>query len=296
MLFGYLYAIAASLFFAVYIVPKKLTKQKPLLYSFFMGIGFLFGSIILYLTSFFTLNHFGTFINKNLVYSALAGVLWAFGSIFLLSSIDKIGLTRSNQWKNLQGPIGVILSLIVLSEFIHTNALFAVLAGVSIFISALFLNVKHSDGNKIDPKGVSLAVLSALMFGIVTVLNKFVTDNSGVYAQLVVWSFFTFATIAIYILSKNNLRAEFRLTTKKDASLGFVGGLLYSAAGFSMLKSYSYIPASISFTIIQLNFLWVLIIGIVFFKEIDYKKNIWRISGGIIFAAIGIIFLLYAKK
>jgi Putative glucose uptake permease len=296
MSIGYLYATIASLFFAFYIVPKKLTKQKPILYSFFMSIGFLFGSIILYLISALAGNHLETFANANLFYSVLAGILWAFGSIFLLSSIDKIGLTRSNQWKNLQGPVGVILSLIILSEFLHTNALFAVLAGFSIFISALFLNIKHSDGNKINPKGISLAILSALMFGIVTVLNKFVTDNSGVYAQLIVWSFFTFATIAIYILIKKNLRTEFKLTTKRDVGLGFIGGLLYSAAGFLMLKSYSYIPASISFTIIQLNFLWVIIIGIVFFKEIDYKKNIWRILGGIIFAAVGIFLLFYAKK
>lgn len=293
---GYLYALVASFFFAFYIVPKKLTKQKPILFSFFMGCGFLVGSIILYLISFFVLNNPETFANRSLIYSALAGVLWAFGSIFLLSSIDKIGLARSNQWKNLQGPIGVMLSLIILSEFLHTNAFFAVIAGFSIFASALFLNIKREDEKKIEPKGVMLAVLSALMFGVVTVLNKFVTDSLAIYTQLVVWSFFTLATIMIYILSKKDIRNEFLLTAKKDMRLGFIGGLLYSLAGFFMLKSYSHIPASISFTIIQLNALWVITIGIVFFKEVDYKKNIWRILGGFLFAALGVLLLFYAKK
>ncbi|MBA4320551.1 MAG: hypothetical protein C0412_19305 [Flavobacterium sp.] len=295
-LIGYLYALAASFFFAFYLVPKKLTNQKPTLYSFFMGSGFLFGSIILYFISFFALNNPETFVIKNLIYSALAGILWAFGLIFLLSSIDRIGLARSNQWKNLQGPIGVILSLIILSEFLHTNALFAVLAGFSIFVSAIFLNIKHADGKKIEPKGILLAVLSAFMFGSVTVLNKFVTNNSGIYTQLVIWSFFTFATIAVYVSSKKSLRNELFLTAKKDIKLGFVGGLLYSLAGFLMLQSFSHIPASISFTIIQLNALWVITIGIVFFKEIDYNKNKWRILGGLLFAVIGIFLLFYAKK
>jgi drug/metabolite transporter (DMT)-like permease len=63
-----------------------------------------------------------------------------------------------------------------------------------------------------------------------------------------------------------------------------------------MLQSYSYIPASISFTIIQLNALWVMAIGIIFFKEIDYKKNIWRIFGGIFFAIIGVFFIILCKE
>ncbi len=186
--------------------------------------------------------------------------------------------------------------MIILSEFLHTNALFAVLAGFSIFVSAVLLSIKREDEKKIEPKGISLAVLSALMFGVVTVLNKFVTDNSAIYTQLVIWSFFTLTTITIYILSKENLRNELLLTTKKDIRLGFIGGLLYSLAGFLMLQSYSHIPASISFTIIQLNALWVITIGIVFFKEMDYRKNIWRILGGLLFAIIGIFLLFYAKK
>ncbi len=199
---GYLYALLASFFFAFYIVPKKLTKQKPILYSFFMGFGFLFGSIILYFLSFFFLKNPETFVNIKLFYSALAGILWAVGTILFLSSIDKIGLARSNQWKNLQGPIGVILSLIILSEFLHTNAIFAVLAGFSIFISAIFLNIKHADEKKINSKGILLATVSALFFGIVTVFNKFVTDSWAIYTQLVVWSFFTFISISIFLVRK----------------------------------------------------------------------------------------------
>jgi len=296
MVIGYLYALAASIFFAFYIVPKKLTKQKPILYSFFMGLGFFIGSILLYLVSFFVLNNHEIFNSKNFFYSALAGALWALGSIFLLSSIDLIGLTRSNQWKNLQGPIGVVLSLVVLSEFLYANALFAILAGFSVFASAVLFNIKNENEKKIEPKGILLAVLSALLFGVVTVLNKSITNSSAIYTQLIVWSFFTFATITIYIFSKKEIRNELLLTAKKDIKPGFIGGLLYSLAGFLMLKSYFYIPASIAFTIIQLNAVWVITIGIFFFKEIDYKKNSWRILGGLLFAIVGIFLLFYAKK
>lgn len=293
---GYLYALASSIFFAIYIIPKKLTKLTPILYSFYMGSWFLFGSLILYFISILTSIHPETFTNKYLIYSALAWILWAFGSIFLLSAIDKIGLARSNQWKNLQGPIGVILNLIILSEFLHTNALFAILAGFSLFISAISLTIKHASEKKIEPKGIIFALLSALFFGVIAVLNKLVTNHSGVYTQLVIWSIFTLITITMYILKNKNLRDTFLLTTKKDIGLGFIGGLIYSIAGYLMLQSYIYIPASISFTIIQLNSLWVIIIGILIFKEIEYKKNIWRILCWVLFTIIGIILLFYAKK
>ncbi len=293
---GYIYALLASFFFAFYIVPKKLTNQKPILFCFFMGLGFFYSSFAIYLLSLLTSNAPEIFSGKNLIYSILAGIVWALGSIFLLSSIDKIGLARSNQWKNLQGPIGVILSLIILSEFLRTNGLPAILAGFSVFASALFLNIRHADGQKVELNGVILAIVSAFMFGIVTVLNKFVADNSGIYTQLVIWSFFTYVTIAVYVFSRSKLRNELFRTKRKDIGLGLLAGLLYSLAGFLMLQSYRYLPASISFTIIQLNALWVIMIGILFFKEIDYRKNSWRILGGLIFAVVGILFLLYAKK
>src|SRR3989338_7213251 len=64
-----------------------------------------------------------------LLWSLPAGIIWGTSFLLLILSIDRIGLSRSNQWKNLQGPVGVILSLIILAEYSTTNAFFAVLAG-----------------------------------------------------------------------------------------------------------------------------------------------------------------------
>ena len=37
---GYIFAILSSIFSALYVIPKKITKQKPIVYVMFMGIGF----------------------------------------------------------------------------------------------------------------------------------------------------------------------------------------------------------------------------------------------------------------
>ena len=102
-----------------------------------MSIGFSVSSIILYL--FQPLIKFHETISPVLLWSIAAGIIWATAFVSFVKSIDLIGLSRSNQWKNLQGPVGVILSLFILGETATTNPVFAILAAMAIFLSAVFL-------------------------------------------------------------------------------------------------------------------------------------------------------------
>jgi len=87
-----------------------------------------------------------------------------------------------------------------------------------------------------------------------------------------------------------------KIVSRKDIKLGLVAGFLYLGASFFMLMCYKYIPASIGFTIIQLNTVWTISIGLFVFKEVNLKKYFWRIIFGYIFAIIGILFLLLARR
>ena len=59
--------------------------------------------------------------------------------------------------------------------------------------------------------------------------------------------------------------------------------------------AYTYIPASVGYTILQLNAVWTVFIGIVFFKEVDIKKYWQRVCAGIVFSAASVILLLFAQ-
>lgn len=48
---------------------------------------------------------------------------------------------------------------------------------------------------------------------------------------------------------------------------------LNNFASFFSTLAYKYIPGSIAFTIVQLNAVWTVLVGILIFKEIDFKKN-----------------------
>ena len=69
-----------------------------------------------------------------------------------------------------------------------------------------------------------------------------------------------------------------------------------SISSIFQLFSYIYIPASIGFTIIQLNALWTITIGIIIFKEIDLKKYRNQVVLGLLFTLIGAILLVLARK
>lgn len=292
---GYIFAIISSIFFSLYVIPRKLSKQHPIYFSLFMGLGFFSSSLVLYLLKPFL--GFHETISPALIWSVIAGIVWTTGFVSFVKSIDVIGLARSNQWKNLQGPIGVLLSLVILGEYATTNPLFALLAGIAVFFSAVFFTISNSkEEAKNNLAGINLAAVSGLAFGMVTVINKYVTTEVGVYSQQVVWSLSIVMSLMLYILSQKELLKNIKAVQKKDIILGLIAGIVYLGASFFMLQSYKYIPASIGFTIIQLNAIWTISIGLFVFKEIDIKKHYKRVSLGFLLSLIGIILLVFAKR
>lgn len=291
---GYLLAFLSSIFFSLYVIPRKLSNQPAIFFSLLMGTGFFVSSVMLYL--FQPVLGFDETINMHLWWSVVAGVVWAAGFVCFVKSIDTIGLARSNQWKNLQGPVGVILSLIILGEYAKTRPLFAVLAGVAVFLSAVAFTISSSKAEaKTNLSGIYLATASGVAFGLVTVINKHVVDTVGVYSQQVVWSAAIALSLLIYIVLQKGMLKKLRDIDNRNLFLGLGAGVLYLGASFFMLQSYRYIPASIGFTIIQLNAVWTIGIGIFLFKEINARKYAGRIVAGFIFAILSTLLLAFAR-
>ena len=290
---GYIFAIVSSFFYSLYVVPRKLSKLPPVIFSFIMSVGFSISSILLFLLQ--PLIQFHETPSLILLWSLLAGVIWATSFVVFVTSIDLIGLSRSNQWKNLQGPVNVVLSLLLLGEINKTNPLFAVLAAIAIFISALFFTATSDTKKRIDFKGVYLALLSALGFGSVATIQKYVTSNVGVYSQQLVWSLPITTSLFIYILIQKNFQDIFS-GTKKDKILSLSAGFLYQGASLFQLFSFKYLVASISFTIIQMNALWTIMIGIFVFKEINLKKYSQKVIAGLLFTLVGIFLFSNGTK
>lgn len=289
---GYLLAILSSLFFGIYIIPKKLVKIKTKYYLFYMSFGFVIMSLIVYLFTLLIGKNTEALFHPVLILIVLRGISWFLASNLFLISIDKIGMSRSTQYKNLKGPLGVLLTLIFLSEFKVTNVFLVLLAALLTFTSALLFTIKK-DNHKIDKSGIIYAIIASLFLALNALIQKYITNYGFIYTQHLYQSITIMLVSFIYLIIKDKNLTTLKDITNKDMPLAFIGGLLYYFAAYFNTLAYKQLPASIAFTIINISGVWSVLIGILIFKEIDFKKNYKRISSGILLSVIAVIILLF---
>lgn len=291
MFLGYLFAVLSSIFLSLYIVPKKFNKTEPFVFTFFIGVGYFITSIIFVLIySIFSKINEPIFSIYSL-YSLLDGLLWTLASICYLKAIDLLGITRASTFKNLQGPISAILFLFVLSEFKNLNIWLVFLSLIFIFLSQVLFNVNKS-GGKINFKGILLGILASIFFSFNSLVRKICAVNGLIFIEQIYASFVILILTFALLLLKNKLNKEVLLNKKN--SLGLISGVLYFFASTFMVLSYSYISGTITSTITKLSGLFSVFIGIIFFKEIDFKKNFLRVTLGCISIVIAVVLLLFS--
>lgn len=289
---GYLLAIITSIFFSIYVIPKKIVKEKTMYYTVFLTLGFFITSTILYI--FFKI----TGICKENVSIPIAmtllfrGLFWFLSAYIYALAIDKIGVSRAVQYQSLKTPFGVILTLFFLEEFLITNVIVVLFATVLIFLSALLLTIKKAPNKKIDKMGIIYAIISAILLATTNLLQKWVTNQGIVYSQHIFTAISSFLFACLYVLLKDKNMKNVVSITKKSMFFATLGGCAFYFASFFQALAYKQLPASIVTIIVQLSSVWSILIGIVIFKEIDIKKHWKRISLGIIFTILSIVLLL----
>lgn len=107
-----------------------------------MSLGFVSISVISYLVSLLNGTNNESLFDPILLLIVLRGISWFIASYLFLMAIDKIGISRSTQYKNLKGPLGGLLTLIFLSEFKVTNVFLVLLAAILTFFLLYYLRLK----------------------------------------------------------------------------------------------------------------------------------------------------------
>ena len=327
MILGFIFSLIVSVLFAVYAVPRKFSKQNVILYTMWMGIAYFIGTIILISVIW----GFGFEEPENLLspwhfLTVLRGFIWVLGMAAYNTAIDKIGLIRFNQWKNIQGPVGSLLILFVIADMVvEIKVIFLLLGMTLMFCSALLFQIKTDVelGNKLNdglsvPEGISpqknkklgvvFALLSGVCFGITALLNSIVTSpaivgDTFIFAQLLYHSasLIIFSAIVYMIIGdhsnkhstlKQRLKDIFKIS--KKTWLPFMAGGMFLVATLLTIYSYRMIPNAIAWSIVQLNVFWTILVGIFIFKEINYKQHFLRLIAGILMAIGACVLLFFA--
>jgi len=230
-------------------------------------------------------------------------------------AIDKIGLTRFNQWKNVQGPVGSLLILFVLADVVGIKILWLILAMIVMFASALMFQITTDveqknliASTKNAKMGIALALFSGVCFGITALLNSIVTrpaivGDTFTYAQLLYHSAsLIFFSIIVYMIigdqfnGHSTVKQRFKNIFKVDRTtwLPVMAGGMFLIATLLTIHSYRLIPNPVAWSIMQLNVFWTILIGLFIFKEINYKQHWRRLLLGVVIAIGACVLLFFA--
>ena len=292
MILGVLFAVIVSALFAVYAVPRKFSKQNAVLYAMWVGLAYFAGSVAVCSVVWgFGLQEQENLLSPWHLLTALRGILWVCGTASFNIAIDKIGLTRFNQWKNFQGPIGTLLMLVFLDEVAGSKVIWLLLGMAAMFISAVLFTVKADSGKQLNTSGILFSLFAAVCFGITAFINKTVTNHGFIYSQLLYHSLSVVVSAAIIFVIQTRKPKEI-LRFSRENRLPFISGAMFLMATILSIFSYTMIAGSVSWSITQLNAVWTVLIGIFVFKEVSFKKHWLRIITGFVFAIAAIVFLL----
>jgi glucose uptake protein GlcU len=295
MILGVILAVIVSVLFAVYAVPRKYSKQNATLYTMWVGVAYFAGSVAVCSAVW----GFGIQEQENLLstwhlLTALRGVIWVCGIVSFNIAIDKIGLTRFNQWKNFQGPIGTLLMLAFLDEIVGTKVLWLLLGMTAMFISAVLFTINSDDGSKrSNTSGILFALFAAACFGVTAFINKIITNQGFIYSQLLYHSLSVVVSAAIIFVIQTRKPKEI-LRLSRENWLPVMSGAMFLVATILSIFSYTMIAGGVSWSITQLNAVWTILIGIFVFKEVSFRKHRLRIITGFVFAIAAIVLLLRA--
>ena len=293
MALGVIFSIIVSVLFAVYAVPRKFSSMNAALYTFWTGAAYFAGACLVCAAVWgFGLGEPEDMTSSWHWLSLLRGVIWALGTVAFNMAIDRIGLARFNQWKNLQGPIGSILMLCFVTDVAGEKIVWVALGTVAMFVSAMLFTIKSDGGGqKSALGGILLALFAAVCFGATAFINRLITAQGFIYSQLFFHSLaVTVTALAAFLITKRTPKEIFR--PDKTVLLPMMTGVMFLAATVLTIFSYMQIPGSVAWSITQLCAMWTMLIGIFVFKEVRFRAHRTRIIAGFAFAfaAIGLLF------
>jgi len=291
---GVLLSIVVSILYSLYIIPRKFSKQSTYHYTLVLGFSFFVCMAVFYAVMALTDNVAEELFSWWHVLSALRGVSWMIGSLLLNAAIAKAGISKTNQWKNMQLPLGSLLMLLFLGDVVGLKIIYLVIGIIFMLISAMLFSIKKQEVNRQEiSKGISLAILSAIFFGTNAFLQKLLVNQGFVFSQALYLALFVFlSAFVVYLIKFKTLKPIFVKT--KQTFLPAIAGFAFAIASVLNVLAVSKIAGSISFAIVQLNAVWTILIGVFFFKEIKFKQNWLRLVGGLLCAISAVVVLMFA--
>jgi len=288
-----LIVILANVFYALaFVIDKYIVSRAlphPIVYTFYVGI-LSIGVLILIPFGF----NFPSF--EQLIFALLAGLAQIIGYIFLYKALHLGEVSRIIPFI---GGFLAIFTFILASSFIGerlTGQQF--IAFILLVVGGLILSIKKGVFFK---KRFALAILAALAFAILWVINKYLFMGAS-FISAIVWIRTATAIIALFLLiPKKNRKKIFKKTEKlKKGTVKYViSGRILSVLGALGIYVAVFLGSVVLVNSLQgIQYVFIMILALILFKKFPKLKEqfnkevIFQKILAIILIGIGLILLI----
>lgn len=286
---GLIFALITILLFGSWAVPTKTLKIEPKVQAFWLTIGHLILSSIVFL---FFLQPFRF---TQFFYPLIAGALWSAGIIAGYRGIKELGITRAlGIWIPVVILTSALWGLIYFGEAFKMSNSQLTQTSLSILLlvlAALFVVLSSKGEKKLG--NVKVGILLSLILGVIH--GSFFIPLQLSNLPITV-SFFPMTIGMILVTTSAIIREKLKIKYSLGEILRMMsGGLILGGGNYTALLTIQALGVSQGYPLTQLaivvNTLW----GVFVFKEATNVRAKIFIGIGIVFAIIGAILLNNAR-
>jgi glucose uptake protein len=290
--------ISSALFFGSQFVPKKFCRSfDDLGYNVSMVFGILLNAMIGF--AMISLQEKMCFSFAPTILSFLAGIVWVFGNILLISAVSRIGMARSFTIINLVSIISFAGAVLFLGEMrVAVSVILTAFAGVVIIMSGCILIIlTTSKKEKLkSKKGLIYAFLSSFFFGSFNIMIMYSINIQHLHVNAATLFLALGAVLGGAIILLKNRKIKYWFNARKGwHGLGVSGGILWGMGNVLSLYAMQKIGVSLSVPMLQgfmtiVSALW----GIAVFREMHdvvperRKKALTMFIAGMILTIAGV--------
>lgn len=213
----------------------------------------------------------------------LSGAIWTAGNVLALYSVRLIGLSRTSPF--LAG-FSILVSFLWGILFFHEqfNHIVLALVALGLLLAGLPFVSGGTKGSSIQRKGYFLAAASGIVGGSYVIpMQATNTMQSGFFSSSL--SIFLIG-IPLLIFARN--------WSKSEITAGIISGGLFNMGSMSVLIAIAYIGITVAYPISQTATLFAVSWGILYFKEIVNRRNVFKVIIGSVMILSGAVMLSLA--
>lgn len=282
-------SLLTSFIFILWWIPRKYAPKANIWrYNIFYALWIIITWVI-----FNILTEYQIDINNDVIKQIGISIImwlsfWTWVWIFT-KSIDLLWLAVANAFKNAQPIFSFFLGWLILWEIWNSNIYYVFIWSVLIALLWFILSKSTFEEYSKNIKYIYLPLIAWLFFAFWNMLIKIVSD-------LWIWSIMIFSwiwSLAYFYLMIFLSKAK--QLTRWETWMWLLSWLSVGLNFLGVYYSFKYLEYSIAYPIINLNTLWVIIVSIVFFHELNWKEYRWKILLSMVLSIIA-IFMFYLAK